>query len=174
MKIRMMAVAGLAFMLTSAVGAQTKFSGTVTCAKPDPSYTVDAGDKPGHTFTLEKSSCKWGADTLINGMKITDDTGAGTGEGWTTKFASAGSRVATMENGDKFFATVRDSSPVKDGKPTDIKGTFSITGGTGKLNGITGKGTYKVAPAADGTATVTVEGEYTVAAAAPKAKPAAK
>jgi hypothetical protein len=175
MKIRMMAVASLAFMVASAVGAQTKFSGTVTCAKPDPDYTIDAGDHPGHVFNLNKSTCKWSADTLINGMKITDDIGAGTGESTATKVTTTGTRVATMENGDKFFASVHDSSPIKDGKPTDISGTFTINGGTGKLKGIKGKGTYKVTPNADGTATVAVEGEYTIPApAAPKAKPAAK
>ena len=86
MKIRIMTVAGLAFMLASAVGAQTKFTGTVTCAKPDPNYKIDAPDHPGHSYSLEKDSCSWGADTLINGLKITDDTGVGTGENdWQRK-----------------------------------------------------------------------------------------
>ena|ERR1700722_13841380 len=169
MKIRIMTVAGLAFMLASAVGAQTKFSGTVQCPKPDPNYTVDAGDHPGHSFNLSKGSCKWGADTQINGMKITDDTGVETGESSATKTTTTGIRVVTMENGDKFFAAVHDSSPVKDGKPTDIEGMFTITGGTGKMKGIKGHGTYKVIPAADGTASVAVEGEYTMPTpAAPK------
>ncbi|HEY4840282.1 MAG TPA: hypothetical protein VIH72_16825 [Candidatus Acidoferrales bacterium] len=169
MKIRIMTVAGLVCMLASAVGAQTKFTGTVNCAKPDPNYTVDAGDHPGHSFTLVKESCKW-TDTLINGMKITDDTGAATGEATSTKMTSAGTRIVTMENGDKFFASVHDSSPVKDGQPTDIEGVFTVTGGTGKLKGIKGHGTYKVTPNADGTAAVTVTGEYMMpAAAAPKA-----
>jgi hypothetical protein len=175
MKVRMMAVAGLAFMLASAVGAQTKFSGTVTCAKADPSYTVEVGDMPGHSYMMEKDTCKWGADTLINGMKITDDSGVATGETRATKMTRSGSRVATMENGDKFFASVHDSTPIKDKMPTDINGTFTINSGTGKMKGIKGKGTYKVTTNADGTASVTVEGEYTMPApAAPKAKPAAK
>jgi len=170
MKIRMMAVAGLAFLLASAAGAQTKITGTVQCAKPDPDYSVDAGDHPGHTFTLTKGSCTWGADTLINGMKIIADTGASTGEASATKITSTGSRVSTMENGDKFFANIRDTSPVKDNMPTDIEGVFTITGGTGKMRGIKGHGTYKVTPAADGTASVTVDGEYTMPAPmAPKA-----
>jgi len=178
MKIRVMAVAGLAFMLASAVGAQTKFTGTVTCAKADPSTSIEVGDHPGHAYTLAKGSCTWGADTLIAGMKITSDTGVETGEMSATKVTSTGSRVATMENGDKMLVSVHDSSPVKDGQPTDIEGAFTITGGTGKLKGIKGHGTYKVVPAADGSASVTVTGEYTIApAAAPKApaaKPAAK
>jgi hypothetical protein len=66
MKIRLMTVAGLVCLLASAVGAQTKFTGTVQCAKPDPSYSIEAGDHPGHTLSLEKDSCTWGADTLIN------------------------------------------------------------------------------------------------------------
>jgi hypothetical protein len=175
MRIRMMAVAGLAFMLASAVGAQTKLTGTVTCAKPDPSYTIEVGDQPGHVYSLDKSSCSWGADTLINGMKITADTGTGTSESTATKTTSNGSRMATMENGDKFFASVHDSSPIKDGKPTNIAGTFTINGGTGKLKGIKGHGTYTVTLGADGTATVAVTGEYTIPPpAAAKAKPAAK
>jgi hypothetical protein len=168
MKTRIMTVAGLAFARASAVGAQTKITGTVTCAKPDPNYTIDAGDHPGHSFGLSKLACKW-TDTLINGLKITDDTGAGTSEATATKITSNGTRVVTMENGDKFFANVHDSSPVKDGMPTDIEGTFTISGGTGKLKGIKGHGTYKVTVAADGTSSVAVTGEYTISApAAPK------
>jgi hypothetical protein len=175
MKSRLMVVAGLAFMLASAVSAQTKLTGTVTCAKPDPSYAIQVGDQPGHVYTLDKSSCSWGADTLINGMKITADTGTSTSETTATKTSSSGSRMATLENGDKFFASVHDSSPIKDGKPTDISGTFTINGGTGKLKGIKGHGTYKVTLGADGTATVAVTGEYTIPTpAAPKMKPAAK
>jgi hypothetical protein len=173
MKIRLMMVAGLVCMLASAVGAQTKFTGTVQCAKPDPNTAIEVGDHPGHSYNVQKDTCTWGADTLIAGMKITADYGVGTGETTATKSTSSGSRVATMENGDKFFASIHDSSPVKDGMPTDIQGTFTITGGTGKLKGIKGHGTYKVTPAADGSASVTVEGEYTIAAAAaPKAAPA--
>ena len=175
MKSRLMVVAGVAFMLASAVSAQTKFSGTAQCAKPDPNYTIEVGDQPGHTYTLEKDSCKWTSGTEINGLKIGDDNGVGTGEGWATKMTSSGSRVATMDNGDKMFVSTKDSTPVKDKMPTNIAGTFTITGGTGKLKGIKGHGTYKVTPAADGTASVTIDGEYTMPApAAPKAKPAAK
>jgi|HubBroStandDraft_6_1064221.scaffolds.fasta_scaffold323084_2 hypothetical protein len=173
MKTRIMMFAGLALLLVSTAGAQTKITGTLQCTKPDPNYSIDAGDHPGHTYTLEKDTCKWTSDTLFNGLKIVDDSGVGTGEAWATKVVTTGSRVATMDNGDKMFVSIRDSSPVKDNMPTDIEGTFTITGGTGKLKGIKGKGTYKVTPAADGSASATVDGEYTIAPpAAPKAAPA--
>jgi hypothetical protein len=163
MKSRIMMVAGLAFLLVSAAGAQTKFTGSLQCSKPDPNYTIEVGDKPGHTLMLEKDACKWAPGTEIGGLKIVDDIGVGTGEAWATKVTTSGSRVATMDNGDKMYVSVHDSSPVKGGMPTAINGTFTISGGTGKLKGISGKGTYKVTPAADGTASVTVEGEYTIA-----------
>ena len=51
--------------------------------------------------------------------------------------------------------------------PTAIEGTWTFTGGTGKMKGIKGHGTYKVTPAADGSASVTVEGEYTMPPVAP-------
>jgi hypothetical protein len=40
------------------------------------------------------------------------------------------------------------------------EGKWSFGGGTGKLKGLKGKGTYKGKGAPDGTLTVEVEGEY--------------
>ena len=42
------------------------------------------------------------------------------------------------------------------------KGTWSYTGGTGKLKGIKGKGTYDGKGSSDGTATYQIEGDYTL------------
>ena len=65
-----------------------------------------------------------------------------------------------MDNGDKFFVSFHGGSALKDGKPGPQQGTWSFTGGTGKLKGLKGKGTYKGTINDDGTATVDVEGEY--------------
>lgn len=48
------------------------------------------------------------------------------------------------------------------------------TGGTGKLKGIKGKGTYTVTLNEDGSGVVDVEGEYTVTATAAKKTTAEK
>ena len=40
------------------------------------------------------------------------------------------------------------------------EGTWTYTGGTGKLKGIKGKGTFKGTPNPDGTMTYQVDGEY--------------
>jgi len=44
-------------------------------------------------------------------------------------------------------------------------GTWSFTGGTGKLKGLKGKGTYKGTGNADGSMTYEVEGDYELPAA---------
>ncbi len=49
---------------------------------------------------------------------------------------------------------------LKDGQLQSLQGEWAYVGGTGKLKGLTGKGAYKRTPAADGTVTCEVEGEY--------------
>ena len=49
---------------------------------------------------------------------------------------------------------------LKDGVETAEKGTWSFTGGTGKLKGITGKGTYNCTPSGDGVS-CDIEGQAT-------------
>ena len=82
-------------------------------------------------------------------------------------------RILRLHCLPQFFVSFRDSAAVKAGQPGEAKGTWSYTGGTGKLKGITGKGTYTATNNADGTSVVDVEGEYAIPAAAPK-KAAAK
>jgi len=54
---------------------------------------------------------------------------------------------------------------MKDGKPDTTEGTWSYTGGTGKLKGIKGKGTYKGKADSSGNMVVEVEGDYELPAA---------
>jgi len=66
---------------------------------------------------------------------------------------------------------------VKNGKSKSViestKGTWAFTGGTGKLAGIRGKGTYTASEDETG-GVVSMEGEYAVPAAAPKKTTAQK
>jgi hypothetical protein len=175
MKSRIMMIAGLALLLVSAGGAQTKITGKQTCAKAEVVGTADPGDRAGHTMTLQKQTCTWSDGFEMAGVKSKDGSSVALAEMWSTQATSTGTYVGNMENGDKFFVSFRDSTKVKDGAPVaPIHGTWSYTGGTGKLKGITGKGTYTVTPNADGSGVVDVEGDYTIPAAAPKAVPKPK
>jgi hypothetical protein len=168
MKARILSLTALALLLSSAAAAQTKISGAQQCQKPDIVGTTDAGDKPGHTMQLVKASCAWGTPLEMAGVKSKDGVSVAFADATSTRITSTGTYVANMDNGDKFFVSFRESAPVKDGKPQTVKGTWTFTGGTGKLKGLTGKGTHTVTMNDDGTAVVNVEGDYSVAAAAPK------
>ena len=170
MKARMMMVAGLAFLLVSAAGAQTKVSGTQNCAKPDVVGTADAGDRAGHTLAVQKGTCTWTTGLQMAGGSSKDGSSVEFTEMWSTRITNNGTYVGNMDNGDKFYVSYHASAALKDGAPTGpVKGTWSYTGGTGKLKGITGKGTYTATTNADGSAVVEVEGDYMIPApAAPK------
>ncbi len=77
-----------------------------------------------------------------------------------TSSGSHGSGVDSMANGDKCYVRFHGSGTVKDGAPQTAEGTWTYTGGTGKLKGIKGKGTYKGKAEADGSFTHEIEGEY--------------
>jgi len=174
MKLRIVSMMGLAFLFASAAGAQTKVTGKQQCPKGEVVGTADAGDRPGHTLQLIKSgTCTWATPMEMEGGKSKDGSSVAFSDITSTRATGTGTYVGTMDNGDKFFVSFHDSARVKDGKSEVAKGTWAYSGGTGKLKGITGKGTYTVTPNADGTAVVDVEGEYAVPAAAPK-KAAAK
>jgi len=168
MKARIMMVAGLVILLASAVGAQTKISGKADCAKPEVVGTAEAGDRAGHTLTLQKATCTWSTGLEMAGAKSKDGMDVEFVEMWSTKATTNGTHVSNMDNGDKFFVSFHDSTTVKDGQPVGpIHGTWTFTGGTGKLKGVVGKGTYTVTPNADGSGVVDVEGEYTIPPPAP-------
>ncbi len=68
-----------------------------------------------------------------------------------------------MENGDKAYYRYQGTAVLKDGAPPQTEeGTWSLIGGTGKLKGVTGKGTYKGTAGADGTITYEALGEYQI------------
>jgi hypothetical protein len=159
--------AGCAFLMASAAAAQTKISGAVQCSKPEQVGSVDVGDRPGHTITLNKGTCTWTTPIEIEGAKTKEDAMVIATEATPTRMTSNGAVVGSLDNGDKIFVSIHDVVPVKDGKPGDGHGTFMFTGGTGKAKGIRGKGTYVLVLSPDCTGTSQVEGEYEMPAAKP-------
>jgi hypothetical protein len=179
MRARIMPIAGLALLLVPAAGAQTKVTGKQNCPKPDVVGTTEAGDRPGHMMQLQKMTCTWADPMEMAGMKSKDGSSVTFSEMSSARSSGTGTYTGNMENGDKFFVSFHDSAAVKGGMPVvPIHGMWSYTGGTGKLKGISGKGTYTVTPSADGSAVVDVEGDYMIPApvapkaAADKTKPA--
>jgi hypothetical protein len=66
-----------------------------------------------------------------------------------------------MDNGDKYYVRTQAIAPMKDQKLESEAGTWNFTGGTGKLKGLKGKGTYKCTPEGDNV-NCDVQGEYSL------------
>ena len=141
--------------------AQTKFSGTKHCgAKPVIVQVIPAGDQDGHAFGVEQFTCKWIKPYEIAGIKAKDHVSTEHFEINGSTVHVGGMGVSTMENGDKAFYPYRGESTFKsDGSLVGASGKWEINGGTGKLRGLKGKGTYKCSPDKDGV-TCDIEGEY--------------
>lgn len=155
--------AGL-ILVAAGAGAQTKLSGTIQCVKPDPQSAIPVGDRPGHAFVVMKAKCTWTKPIELAGIqaKTGEDTVFAEANG--AKSRDSGYDVTAMANGDQFVVRFSGTSTTdKNGMLQAQKGTWSFVNGSGKLKGITGKGTYDGKGAADGSVTTEVEGEYQVA-----------
>ena len=160
MKLRILLTCALVCAVAGAARAQTKISGTVDCAKADPAYSVEVVDHAGHVLALSKSACTWSKPMEIEGSQTKDGSDVASADVHGNKTSVSGYHFSNMSNGDKIFVHFSGTETTsKDGKSTST-GTWSFTGGTGKLMGITGKGTYKGTSNADGSGTTEVEGEY--------------
>jgi hypothetical protein len=159
MRVKIFLFCVVVFALAAVASAQTKISGTAQCGKPEPTYSIQVGDQPDHSFAISQSKCPY--------TKPSEIAGTQTKEFVTTSFSEIdGSRATTrgyvdgsMANGDKFYVRSQGSANLKEGIIENAEGTWSFVGGTGKLEGIKGKGTYKGKGGPEGI-TYEIEGEY--------------
>ena len=166
MRARVFSVTLLVLLLPAIVVAQTKISGAGRCGKPDVQHLVQAPDRPNHSFGLSQAKCVWTKPWEIQGIK--NKEGVGTISEETTGDTSRTREfyVDSMENGDKAFYRYEATTTLKGGAPQASQGRWTLTGGTGKLKAVLGKGTCKMTGfEADGASTFECEGEYTIPAA---------
>jgi hypothetical protein len=150
----------MTFALASAASAQAKIGGTLHCNKPDPVHTIDVGDRDNHSMGVTKFQCTWTKPLEMAGSQTKEGASFELDETTGTKTSGRGVHWGTMANGDKYFVRYQGTSTSKDGALQTVSGTWSYTGGTGKLKGLTGKGTYKGKGNPDGSATFDVVGDY--------------
>ena len=139
--------------------AQTKVTGTQTCAKPDPQLVVPVGDRPGHAMGVMHFKCEWTKPMQIGADSSKDGEDVQTVEIGGNRARASGRHVSTMQSGDKGFVSYWGSETLKDGALVASKGTWAYTGGTGKLKGIKGKGTYSCTPSGEAVI-CDIEGDY--------------
>jgi hypothetical protein len=162
MKTRFGSLLFLGILVAVSLSAATKTSGTATC-KMDPAAPppVAVSDQPNHSFAIGKAQCTW-TGFSVGGQAYKDGVSTSLGEISGDTNSYHGYHVATTAIGDTTVDKFQGSAKLKDGKPVSDGGTWSFTGGTGKLKGIKGKGTYKGTANADGSMTYKVDGEYSL------------
>ncbi len=161
MRLKILFTLLIVFVLAAVASAQNKLSGTAQCAKPEPTYAIQVGDRPNHSFAIDQVKCTWTKPLEIAGIQNKEDVGTDFFEisGNTSRYRSY--FVDTMANGDKVIYRVQGTGTVKDGVLQSAEEKWTLISGTGMLKGIKGKGANKLkAAAADGSSTWDCEGEY--------------
>jgi hypothetical protein len=156
MRLKIIFTLLIVFALAAVASAQTKISGTLQCGKPDQQHAIDVGDRPNHSFVISQLRCTWTKSLEIAGVQSKEDV-----ETFFSEVSGNGSHdqgyiAGSMSNGDKYYLRVQGSGSA----PESGEGQWGFVGGTGKLKGLKGKGTYTTKSAPDGPCTVEVEGEY--------------
>jgi hypothetical protein len=140
-------------MTTYAIaGEKIKAHGTSVTTKYE---MMKVGDVEGHVIMISEQKQVYfneitGDKWTSSGYNIMDGN-MKTGAGWWLK----GYGVSTYPNGDKSFRSY-EGTPVGKGH---WKGTWKVTGGTGKYKGATGGGTWDSKTLEQGISYSEVEGE---------------
>ena len=166
MKPRILSAVLPVLLLPGVAMAQTKISGAGRCEKPHAQHSVKVPDSANHTLGVSQAKCVWTKPWEIEGIKNKEGVATVSEDVTGDTARSREVFVDTMENGDKAFYRYEATTTLKAGAPQASQGQWTLTGGTGKLKAIKGKGTCKAtAFEPDGALTFECEGEYTAAAA---------
>ena len=151
-----------ALALTLSAFAQTKVSGSIDCEKADPRHVIPIPDHKGYAYGINQNKCTWTKPIAIEGLEAKEFVNTVFNEVMGASVRMTASGVTTYGNGDKGYT---HSSGTSDVKAMTSSGKWTFSGGTGKLRGIKGGGTYTctMKSAEPGSAyTCDVEGAYTL------------
>ena len=121
-----------------AAAAQTADSFSSSC-KPGPVQSVDAGDRPNHTYVVATAKCTLSGK--IAGTMARLGAVAEHGEITPTRIKTSGIYALTVDGGDLVFLRYDNSVVMQDGAFKSGTITYRVIGGTGKMEGIKGAGT---------------------------------
>jgi len=127
MRMNFALVFGLVLTIAAAAPAQSKFSGTQQCAKPDPVYTVPVGDRPDHMISLIKDKCRW-TNGEIGGIQLKDEDDTIVSDSSGSRARDRGNGVATLANGEKAFVLFQGTTTLKDKAPVTGEGHMEFHG----------------------------------------------
>jgi hypothetical protein len=143
----------------SGSGNFVKLEGKVRCDKPNPAYSIEVPDRPGHALLLEKRRCNWSEPMAIMGAKTKDGIAVSFTEKMEGTLHAHGFEVDTLDNGEKLTWQSMGQVLAEKG-PASTKGRWSFMRGTGKFRGIKGGGTYEGKLDADDVLVLDLEGVF--------------
>jgi hypothetical protein len=161
------ACALVALVTTGAAQTPAKLAGKMECAPPNPNHVLPVADTAKHAMSLSAVKCTWSEGT-VGGQPLKNEDDAISSDATGNTSHDRGYGVGSVGNGDKYFVHFKGTTTMKDGAPVSSDCTWKFTGGTGKLNGIKGKGTCKGTFRPDGKVAFDVKGEYQLAGPAGK------
>jgi hypothetical protein len=165
---KMLCCGAMLALAAPAVLAQEKTTISGTCAKPDLSQSIPAGDAAGHMFRIQQGKCV--TKGQVGGAMSKSGAFAEHDEVTAHRIKSWGVYVETYDSGDQITYNYQLALPMKDGAPQPGKGTFQAIGGTGKMKGVKATGSCRYKPAADQGMDYVCTGEFALAGAAAATK----
>lgn len=140
--------------------AWKRISGRADCAEPDQANKIEVGDQPGHSFMVSQGKCAWDTRWKFEGIQSQQGM-------FTTFDEMSGDRSRfhgyyrdTLANGDQIHYRYKGRSHLRDGEFQSGESKWKIIGGTGKFEGIKGKGTCKGKGRVEGGVSWECEGKY--------------
>jgi hypothetical protein len=156
-------ITGMICLTVATAKAQTKITGTVTCpGKSAQSLALPVGDKPGHIMSIAEDRCTWSKPFQLNGSPVKESNQVSFNEMNGSSTKGYGFDSGTTASGDKYFVRYEGPATLQNGIMVRSSGTWSFTGGTGKLATLKGKGTYTCKGSAT-SSSCDVVGEYQLA-----------
>jgi hypothetical protein len=142
--------------------AQTKFSMSGTCGKPDIQHAVPAPDAPDHVMTLAQGKCTPVKPAEFGGSPGKEALFTEHGEVRGDSGKVWGTYVETLANGEKVYYRYESTAVLQGGALQTMQNKWQIEGATAKLKGIKGQGTCSGKATPDGGLAFDCQGEYTL------------
>lgn len=151
----------LAFLaLTSSAAAQTQLSGVARCERPEPQHTLQVDDRPNHSLTISQTKCTWTKPYEIEGIPVQTCFITSFSESTGDSLRYRGYYTDTMANGDKIYYEMEGTVTLKGGVFDSGNENWKLVRGTGKMAGISARGTCRAQGNSDGSTTWVCEGTY--------------
>ncbi len=131
------------------------------CTARSPAYNIPVPDQANHAYGIEQSNCT-ATKGEIAGIKEKDGVATEFVEATGNSAKGHGIFVETLVNGDKITIAYQATATMNNNQFVSGSDTWTVSSGTGKFKGMTGKGTCAAKGNPDGTADFDCTGTYSI------------